>query len=136
MSDYDAEYEDGYRAGRESMESYCQDLNHRFKLELSSLQAINDSLMKPHIEQAMLDPNPPIFMTETELPEGVVLNGNPADWEANFNMRDWVTKAVEAKGAKFTGGGTCAEYSDIDIELEGMKFNIQITPRINEKGTD
>ena len=57
------------------------------------------------------------------------LEGDPVAWDANLNMRQWVQEAVEAKGAKFTGGGTCAEYSDIDIEINGMIFNIKITSR-------
>ncbi len=56
------------------------------------------------------------------------LQGDPDHWEANLNMRDWVKEALEAKGAKFTGGGVCADYSDIDIELEGMSYNIKIRP--------
>ena len=47
-------------------------------------------------------------------------------------MRDWVTDALEDKGAKFTGGGFCGDYSDIDIELEGMHYSIKITPQERE----
>ncbi len=56
------------------------------------------------------------------------LVGDPDHWEANLNIRDWVTGALEAKGAKFIGGGVCAESSDFDIELKGMKYNIKIRP--------
>lgn len=57
-----------------------------------------------------------------------ILGDPPGDWMANLNMRDWVTSALEAKGAKFTGGGVCAESSDLDIEFEGHCYNIRILP--------
>ncbi len=68
----------------------------------------------------------------SDLPENLELKGDPEHWSANLNMRDWVTAALEAKGAKFTGGGFCGSESDIDIELEGMRYNIRIRPL--EKG--
>lgn len=45
-----------------------------------------------------------------------------------LNMRDWLRKACEAKGAKFRGGGFGCGIADIDIEVEGCKFNIVIKP--------
>lgn len=57
------------------------------------------------------------------------LKGDPDHWKANLDMRDWVTKALEARGAKFIAGGVCGEYSDIDIELEGFLYNIKIRLR-------
>lgn len=50
------------------------------------------------------------------------------DVPAFFNMRDWLQKAVEAKGAKMVGGGIGMGQADIDIELDGCKFNISIKP--------
>lgn len=50
------------------------------------------------------------------------------DVEAFFNMRDWLQKACEAKGAKMTGGGIGMGQADIDIELEGCHYNISIKP--------
>jgi hypothetical protein len=51
------------------------------------------------------------------------------DVEAFFNLREWLQKAVEAKGAKMVGGGIGMGQADIDIELEGCRFNISIRPR-------
>lgn len=45
-----------------------------------------------------------------------------------LNSRDWLQKAVEAMGAKKIGGGCGFGQADIDIELEGFKFNISIRP--------
>ncbi len=68
--------------------------------------------------------------TETidDPPESLTLEGDPKDWQANLNMRDWVQKALEDKGAEIIGAGTGAYQSDLDIELEGMKYNIRIRP--------
>lgn len=50
------------------------------------------------------------------------------DVEAFFNMRDWLTKAVEANGATKVGGGIGCGQADIDIELDGSRYNISIRP--------
>jgi hypothetical protein len=50
------------------------------------------------------------------------------DTTAFFNMRDWLQKAVEGKGAKMVGGGIGLGQADIDIELEGCRYNISIRP--------
>lgn len=50
------------------------------------------------------------------------------DVHAFLNMRDWVRAAVEAKGARFTGGGVGCGVCDLDIELEGCHYNITIKP--------
>lgn len=50
------------------------------------------------------------------------------DVEAFLNMRDWLQRACEAKGAKMTGGGIGCGQADIDIELEGCHYNISIRP--------
>lgn len=55
----------------------------------------------------------------------------PFDAEALFNLRDWLRAACEAKGAHIGGAGICligAGEADIDIELEGRRFNIVIRP--------
>lgn len=48
-------------------------------------------------------------------------------------IREWMRAAVEAKGAKVTGAGIGVKGSmgmcDIDIEVEGHRFNLEITPR-------
>lgn len=50
------------------------------------------------------------------------------DLEAAVNMRDWLERACEAAGAKRVGGGIGFGQADIDIELEGCRFNISIRP--------
>lgn len=50
------------------------------------------------------------------------------DVEAFFNMRDWLQKACEAQGGKMVGGGVGMGQTDIDIELEGCRYNISIRP--------
>lgn len=62
----------------------------------------------------------------------VEFQGTKEEWEASYNMREWVREALEAKGAEFTGGGFGAGGSDIDIELEGFEYNIAIRP-LNRK---
>lgn len=50
------------------------------------------------------------------------------DTEAFLNMRGWLQSALEAKGAKMIGGGMGCGEADIDVELEGCKFNVSIRP--------
>jgi hypothetical protein len=50
------------------------------------------------------------------------------DTTAFLNMRAWLQAAVEAKGAKMDGGGVGFGQADIDIELEGCRFNVSIKP--------
>ena len=50
------------------------------------------------------------------------------DPEQMLNMRDWLERAVTAKGARMTGGGCGMGEADIDVELEGHLFNIRIKP--------
>ncbi len=50
------------------------------------------------------------------------------DVQAFINMRDWLTKAVEAQGALSVGGGIGMGQADIDVMLEGCKYNISIKP--------
>ena len=50
------------------------------------------------------------------------------DVEAAFNSREWLQCAVESKGAKVTGSGVGCGQADIDIELEGFRFNVSIKP--------
>ena len=45
-----------------------------------------------------------------------------------LNMRGWLQKACEAKGAKMLGGGVGMGDADIDIELEGHRYNVRIRP--------
>lgn len=48
-----------------------------------------------------------------------------------LNSREWLENAVEAKGARVTGGGCGGGQADIDIVLEGCKFNLSIRPRFS-----
>ncbi len=50
------------------------------------------------------------------------------DTDAFFNMRDWLSKAVTAKGATQIGAGIGMGQADIDIELDGHRYNISIRP--------
>ena len=56
------------------------------------------------------------------------------DPETLLNSRDWLTKAVKAKGAEVTGGGCGFGQADIDIKLEGDDFNVSIKPIIRNRG--
>jgi hypothetical protein len=55
------------------------------------------------------------------------------DLESLFNVRQWLRAAVEAKGANVTGAGIGVKgdfgMADIDIEIDGFRFNIEIVPR-------
>jgi len=51
------------------------------------------------------------------------------DVEAFMNMRDWLQAALEAAGAKKdNGAGIGFGQADIDIELDGARFNVSIRP--------
>lgn len=71
-------------------------------------------------------------MTDTrdEHPFGFALH--EMDVEAFWNMRQWLQKAVEAAGAKVTGSGIGMGRADIDIELDGCRYNVSIKPLLNE----
>lgn len=51
------------------------------------------------------------------------------DLEAALNMRDWLERACEDAGAKRVGGGMGFGQADIDIELDGCRFNVSIRPQ-------
>jgi len=54
------------------------------------------------------------------------------DHLAALDMRNWVQQALEAKGAKITGGGVSFSPStgrgdcDLDIELDSCWYNITV----------
>ena len=86
---------------------------------------VGDNIVPMHLRT---EPSP------VNMPEGV---GAPPigqgiegceDVEAFFNMRGWLQAACEAKGAKMVGGGIGCGQADIDIELEGMRYNVSIKP--------
>lgn len=74
------------------------------------------------IRNAQEDEAAPPTPFPTALAEGF---GDP---ETLLNSRDWLTKAVVAKGAEVTGGGCGCGQADIDIKLEGCHFNVSIKP--------
>lgn len=45
-----------------------------------------------------------------------------------LNSRDWLQRAVEAKGATVDGAGCGCGQADLSIVLEGHRFNISIRP--------
>lgn len=51
------------------------------------------------------------------------------DFEGLGNARNWLRTALKKSGATITGSGYGAGGADVDIELDGMPFNIAITPR-------
>jgi hypothetical protein len=62
-------------------------------------------------------------------------DGLPTELHSDFgdpvtllNSRDWLKNACEAKGAKMIGGGIGLGQADIDIDLEGYRFNVSIRP--------
>ena len=63
---------------------------------------------------------------DEDIPEITAEGLGFTDMQAAFNMRDWLKAACEAKGAKMIGGGFGFGQADIDIELDGCKFNISI----------
>lgn len=65
---------------------------------------------------------------ETAAIDAMVLANDFGDPHTLLNSREWLTKAVEAKGAKVTGGGCGGGQADIDIKLEGCDFNVSIKP--------
>lgn len=65
------------------------------------------------------------------LPEGVDEVGLDEFRRENsgiFEIRKWLQEAVEAHGARFTGGGCGGGEADIDIVLDGVSYNINIKP--------
>lgn len=54
------------------------------------------------------------------------------DMDALFNLRAWVEQAVLAKGGKIVGAGIGCGGSmgiaDLEVELEGYAFNLEIRP--------
>lgn len=56
------------------------------------------------------------------------------DLDALFNIREWVSAAVKAKGAKVIGAGIGVDPSqplglaDIQFEVDGCEFNLTIRP--------
>lgn len=56
----------------------------------------------------------------------LTMDGDPISM---YNIRTWVEQALIAKGAEITGKGVGVNVADLDFELEGQKFNIEVKPR-------
>lgn len=65
-------------------------------------------------------------MSDKEHPFGFAIED--MDGEAFFNMREWLSKALVAAGAKVTGGGIGFGRADLDIAHDGALFNVAIVP--------
>lgn len=65
-------------------------------------------------------------MADANYPFGFSLD--EMDVESFYNMRGWLQKAVEAQGARMVGSGVGMGQADIDIELDGARYNISIKP--------
>lgn len=70
----------------------------------------------------------PTTTTETEDSPELILDENFGDPETLYNSREWLTEALEAKGARRTGGGIGCGQADIDIILEGVEYHVTIKP--------
>ncbi len=64
----------------------------------------------------------------TEPVPGLKLSDDFGDAETLFNSREWLEKALVGNGAKITGKGCGLGQSDLDVEIEGFKFNVSIRP--------
>jgi hypothetical protein len=80
----------------------------------------------PRDQKAVIPVNlPDIPVMGFGSPEGGLADMDP---EVFLNIRDWVRRACEARGARFTGGGYGCGVCDLDIEIEGHHYNITIKP--------
>lgn len=87
----------------------------------------NDSIVVQFPSQYdSTDPNAVSASDPAKYPFGSYLH--EMDTDAFFAMREWLTKAVEAAGAKKDGGGIGMGQADIDVELDGCRYNIAIRP--------
>ena len=79
----------------------------------------------------------PIASSELKLglAKGVALAESFGDPETLFNSRDWLRAALEAKGAKINGGGVGCGQADLDIVVDGCRFNVSISPVLKASGT-
>ena len=64
--------------------------------------------------------------------EDLALHPDFGDPVQLLNMRDWLQKACEAQRAKMIGGGCGMGEADIDVELEGHRYNIRIKPILRD----
>lgn len=68
--------------------------------------------------------------------QGMAPNDDSFDFEALFNSRNWLEKALEAGGAVRTGGGMGMGVAHVDIVLEGRRYDISIKPMRSKNGSN
>jgi hypothetical protein len=75
------------------------------------------------------DTNEPIMIATVDEPSPEF---SRLDLDSLFNMREWVRSALEANGAKCVGAGIgcggAMGIADVQIELDGHQYNIEIRP--------
>jgi hypothetical protein len=64
----------------------------------------------------------------TEIDMSDVFHEDFGDGDQMLNMRNWLEQALVAHGAVFDGGGCGMGEADIDILVQGMRFNVRIKP--------
>ena len=47
-----------------------------------------------------------------------------------INLRDWLRAALESAGGQTTGSGVGCNFVDIELELQGCRFDVTIKPII------
>lgn len=57
--------------------------------------------------------------------QGMVDGSDP---KITLNMRDWLERAIKASGAVIHGKSFGCSSADIDFEIEGVRFNVEIRP--------
>lgn len=50
-----------------------------------------------------------------------------------LNMRWWLERALKANGGTLTGGGIGCGQADVDVEIDGHRFNVSIRPLPSSK---
>jgi hypothetical protein len=59
----------------------------------------------------------------------------PCDWQWGpemINLRDWLKAALEKAGGITTGSGIGGCQVDVELELEGHRFNVSVSPVFRE----
>lgn len=51
--------------------------------------------------------------------------------EELINLRDWMRKALEAAGGQTTGSGFGCSWVDIELEIDGHRFEVTVKPIIS-----
>lgn len=67
----------------------------------------------------------------SDKPTGTIagLSDNFGDPETLLHSREWLRAALYAKGATYGGGSGCGcGQADIDVVIEGKRFNVSIHP--------